>query len=276
MPYYRTNPKKDINELVTLEEHVKSSASETKVLMVLLLVAQLFIVITISTITDLQLFIGKDVYSVPFLGFSVDIVNFFIFAPIFLVFIHYNLLSTLVIHCKLLIEFKNYYSKFSGSIGVKKPYKYNASLFSDFINRIYNDDNKIESSLIHINCAILFCIAPLLTQLYILSRFSDYQSMVITTLHTLVTIFTCYLCLCYWQRVSNADFLKDECESNQNLLQKIINSSYYNINNERSDSDCASCDIENKSSIHEKEDKDKQNKYEKFNKYIDTIIDKKP
>ena len=210
-------------DLINQELEIKSSASEVKVLMIFLLIAELFIAITTSTVTDLQLLLTNNSYAIPFLGFSINVVNFFVLAPIILLLIHYNLLSTLLIHCKKLVRYeKNKSEHHSSHLNNSTDNKKNDDIFSDFINRIYNNTNESERKYIHINCAILFSIFPILTQLYILIKFISYQSISISFMHLLIIILSCNISIFYWQRISNKKYLINVYNSSKHLLIRLI------------------------------------------------------
>lgn len=214
-------------------DNIISSSKDIKIILLFLLVAEVFILVTALGISDLQLLISNDIYSVPFLGFSVNTFYFFIFAPLFIFIFNYNALSSLLHHGNLIRKAK-YKSK--------QSYRKNrinedfdiTFLNSNFINKLYDDGKSSEKSLIHVNLAFLLSIIPIFIQIFLLIRFLDYQSLSMSIYHYLMLIFTCYLSVIFWQRISIKSQIGNKYRSLRKLLTYLLVKVYFKMVNRAS------------------------------------------
>ncbi|QUJ68481.1 pentapeptide repeat-containing protein [Photobacterium sp. GJ3] len=163
-------------------------------------------------------------YAIPFLGFSVDVVSFFIFAPLFVFFLTYIVNSSLFEHCKLLLTYLNKINKPSYSILTKERTN-NINL--NFINRIYNNNSDLEEKIIVISISILLSIIPIFIQFYLLARFLDYQDMAISLYHLIMVFSTYLISAYYWLRTSNPEYIVGYEKMFSRLLFRLRNKIYY-------------------------------------------------
>ncbi|SDH48634.1 Uncharacterized protein YjbI, contains pentapeptide repeats [Vibrio xiamenensis] len=223
----RIDENSSYEELISI---VNSSANDIKFAILFMLIAEIFVLITVSSITDLQLLIRSDMYAVPFLGFSVDVVGFFIFSPIFLIIFNYHVSSSLVHHSKSLMYIYEL-AKIKGRKGTLSH-----EVKENFVNFVFSSsrDDKI---LVYANMSFLLSFFPIFIQFFLMIRFLDYQSVMISSYHFLCIILSCYISICYWQRLSCKEFLNERFDSHWVLIRylyfKLIKECGYKVNGKK-------------------------------------------
>ena len=170
------NTQKDSQERLN---HIFDTSSEkNRNALLSFLAVQLYLFATIGSTTDLQLLLSNSAFNLPLVNIGIPIVGFYIFAPILLLILHFNLLLNLSEHVDILHDWQGEQPsnrRFPYLINIIATYQLSGqSRFKLFITK---------------GVAILAMVVfPVAILLFFQLRFSDYQSAWITALHTVIML----------------------------------------------------------------------------------------
>lgn len=144
-----------------------------------------YIAITVAATTDKDLFFPDSGFSVPFLNLKLGTVNFFLAAPFVVLIVHYNFLYNLMQHSKKLLRWHSSNKKNADDPEIIDDARSDEDLdmYPFLFNFALNVKNPIHNRTLNIVNRITIFMLPLALLCFILFRFADYQSMLITFWH---------------------------------------------------------------------------------------------
>jgi len=160
-----------------LEQSLKSvelSSSKNNKLFVVFYLLTVYIFVSVLGTTDKMLLLPTDTFKMPLIGFDLNIIYFYVLAPLILLILHFNLLFHYHEHLKRLNAYKE---KFAIET-------VDSSMYNYVYISLKNGSKK--GSAMRILLWILIYLFPLLVFVSIFQRFADYHHNTITSLHLLI------------------------------------------------------------------------------------------
>jgi len=168
----RKNPKQYDEKY---KKEIDASSSTNRNLFISFYVFGLYVLISTIGTTDLMLLLPKNSFKMPLIDFELDLIKFYVLAPVLLLVLHFNVLFNHHMHLKKLHAYRNR----------TDPDTFASSLY-DFTFALKNRDFKGKALSRFLE--ILLYLLPLLLFFYIYVRFADYHDGGITLLHLAVVI----------------------------------------------------------------------------------------
>ena len=173
-----------------LNQIFDTSSEKNRNALLSFLAVQLYLFATIGSTTDLQLLLSNTAFNLPLVNIGIPIVGFYIFAPVLFLILHFNLLLNLSEHVDILHDWQG---EQSSKLPSKHRFPYLINIIAYYQAHAGHDGKGLRGGgfklFITKGVAILaiggFPVALLLFFQY---RFSDYQSVWITGLHTLIVL----------------------------------------------------------------------------------------
>ncbi len=162
-----------VKEKETLEEKLETSSSVNRNLGLFFAGFLIYIAITIGGTTDLMLLLPDSTVPLPLLQIELPLIGFYLVAPLLVLTMHLNLLINLLGHSRKLNRWID---------ATEKP---DDTTLHPFIFNYYrtappNDPSRLIAGLM---VEVVVYYLPMTALLFFLARFSDYQSMGMTSWH---------------------------------------------------------------------------------------------
>ena len=164
-------------ESTKAEQSLKSlelSSSKNNKLFVVFYLLTVYIFVSVLGTTDKMLLLPTDTFKMPLIGFDLNIIYFYVLAPLILLILHFNLLFHYHEHLKRLDAYKE---KFAIET-------VDSSMYNYVYISLKNGSKK--GSAMRVLLWMLIYLFPLLVLVSIFQRFADYHHEVITSLHLLI------------------------------------------------------------------------------------------
>lgn len=184
------------NETLKEQQSLKSlelSSSKNNKLFVVFYLLSVYIFISVLGTTDKMLLLPTDTFKMPLIGFDLNIIYFYVLAPLILLILHFNLLFHYHEHLKRLDAYKE---KFAIET-------VDSSMYNYVYISLKNGSKK--GSAMRVLLWMLIYLFPLLVFVSIFQRFADYHHEVITSLHLLI-IWIDIILICTYIYVNAAYF----------------------------------------------------------------------
>lgn len=191
-----------------LREAINSSSENCRNTLLALLGVMMYLLVTVGSTTDKDLLMPANQLELPIVGVEVGLIPFYILAPALLLLLHLNLLFYLLEHRRRL-------EQFSPSGGNGTHYSIHAFLFNAFVRKA---PGTVDYFVVSVLSTSAIVIAPFFLFILFEIRFSDYQSIAITTWHYVCVILDLLLMTLYWERIRNEKWLADEFDHPLKLL----------------------------------------------------------
>jgi Leucine-rich repeat (LRR) protein len=201
--------------------------------MVAFLVLELYLLITILSITDRDLFVPDSVLNLPFVSVDISLIGFFILAPMLLIAFHYNLLFNLLEHTRTLKEWLNHpKNNRTANFNLLHAFMLNTRAKYDAYEA--SGENKAQARslnyrLLNIIIVGIMSVLPLYLLVLIMWKFANYQSYAITIWHSLLIVGCVLLHIVYWLRIQYPALLANEQDSFVNLYANLKNCRIENV-----------------------------------------------
>jgi len=150
------------------------SSSKNNKLFIVFYLFTLYIFVSVLGTTDLMLLLPTDTFKMPLIGFDLNIIYFYVLAPLLLLSLHFNLLFHYHEHLKRLDTYK-------GDFEIETI---DSSMYNYVYIALKNGSKK--GSAMRVLLWLLIYLFPLLVFVSIYQRFADYHDEVITTLHLVI------------------------------------------------------------------------------------------
>ncbi len=179
-------------------QSVENSSGTNRNLSLFFVAFLFYIAISIASTTDLMLFMPDSFLELPIIGINLPLKGFYIVAPFLILIFHYYLLVNLEFHCIKLLQLS------------KETEDEDAITLHPFIINYLiaikpGTRRKILKFVIRISAFYL----PLLILFYILFRFADYQSYLISSMHLICILLDLYLIYSQTSSIMKVFTLKD-------------------------------------------------------------------
>jgi hypothetical protein len=191
-----------------LRDAINSSSENCRNTLLALLGVMMYLLVTVGSTTDKDLLMPANQLELPIVGVDVGLIPFYILAPALLLLLHLNLLFYLLEHRRRLEQFSP-----SGSNG--SHYSIHAFLFNAFVRKA---PGTVDYFVVSVLSTSAIVIAPFFLFILFEIRFSDYQSVTITTWHYVCVVLDLLLMALYWERIKNEKWLAEEFDHPLKLL----------------------------------------------------------
>ncbi len=185
-------------ELETVsEQSMKSlelSSDKNNKLLIIFYLTTLYIFISVLNTTDLMLLLPVDTFKMPLIDFELDLIYFYILAPLILILLHFNILFNYHEHLRKLDAYKSEFTV--------------ETIDSSMYNYVYVSlkHGLKKGKAIKVVLWLLVYLFPLLVLVAIYQRFADYHHQAITLLHLTIILIDVIL-ICFYLYV-NSSYLK--------------------------------------------------------------------
>ncbi len=169
-----------------------TSSSKNRNFLIAFLIIQVYLAVTVSSTTDLQLLVPNSLIPLPLVNFSVPLFGFYIIAPLLLLTFHLNLLFNLHQHSQKLFAWAETADDTAKS-RLLHPFLFNAL--------VRYKPGQFSYLLLRFILFALIYVFPLFVLISIQWRFSDYHGLPMTVLHFLLVQIDIGLLGIYWHRV---------------------------------------------------------------------------
>jgi len=171
-----------------LEQSIKSieqSSVKNNKLLIIFYLSTLYILVSVLNTSDLMLLLPTDTFKMPLIGFELNLIYFYVLAPIVLMLLHFNILFNYREHLEKLNAYK-------GTLTLE-------TIDSSMYNYVYASlkDGSSTGSIVRIVLWLLIYLFPLLVFVAIFQRFADFHHQIITVLHLVILIVDIFL-ICYY------------------------------------------------------------------------------
>lgn len=196
-----------------LKASVDSSSDKNRNFLIAFLGAMLYLAVTIGSTTDKDLLMPASLLELPIVGVKVGLIPFYVLAPALLLLFHLNLLYNLLAHRRRLHELETV----EHQIGTKpSPYGIHALLFNNY-GRM--SGTGVDDLVARILTSASVVVGPFLLFILFEIRFSDYQSLAITTWHLICVFLDLGIIWLFWERICNHELLHDTYSNMGKLLR---------------------------------------------------------
>jgi hypothetical protein len=197
----------------SLRKAVDKSSSSNKTFFVSYLSVLLYLVITVSNVTDEQFLLNKPV-KLPWLNIEIPLFGFFIFAPLIFLATHFNVIYNLMKHIELIHIFAN----FAGRKDMEKierfqlaPFLFNYLVLHKYEAVVLSWQQRIPAIVLELVAWLVLVIAPTILFSFVQVRFSSYQDIGFTLWHfmlfaldmILVSYFFWKVFITSWKELAN-------------------------------------------------------------------------
>jgi len=170
------------------EQSIKSievSSNKNNKLLIIFYLSTLYILVSVLNTTDLMLLLPTDTFKMPLIGFELNLIYFYILAPVILILLHFNILFNYHEHLERLHAYKGEFTL--------------DTIDSSMYNYVYVSlkDGSRTGSFIRVILWLLIYFFPLLIFIAIFQRFADYHHEMITVLHLVILLVDIFL-ICYY------------------------------------------------------------------------------
>jgi Leucine-rich repeat (LRR) protein len=214
-----------IVNLDNLKSALDDSSDKNRNFMVAFLVLELYLLITILSITDRDLFMPDSVLNLPFFAVNISLIGFVILAPVLLLAFHYNLLFNLLEHARTLREWldhpdndraANFNLLHAFMLNTRAKYdKYEA------IGKNKEQTRTVNYYLLNIIIIGIMSVLPLYLLVLIMWKIADYQNYYITIWHSFLIAGSVLLHILYWSRIQYPKLLNNDMNSYDNLFSNL-------------------------------------------------------
>ncbi len=173
---------------------IEVSSAKNNSLLLFFNIFSLYIFISVLNTTDLMLLLPTHTFKMPFIGFDLNLIFFYVLAPLLLLLLHFNILFNYYVHLKKLNAYKDQIELENIDPSV---YSYAYVL----VNRGF-----AKGTVISVILWLLIYLFPLLVLISIYQRFADYHHTFITALHLAIVFLDIILICC--SIVYNRAYLK--------------------------------------------------------------------
>ncbi|MEA3468317.1 MAG: pentapeptide repeat-containing protein [Thermodesulfobacteriota bacterium] len=173
---------------------IEVSSAKNNSLLLFFYIFSLYIFISVLNTTDLMLLLPTHTFKMPFIGFDLNLIFFYVLAPLLLLLLHFNILFNYYVHLKKLNAYKDQIKLENIDPSV---YSYAYVL----VNRGFT-----KGTVISVILWLLIYLLPLLVLVSIYQRFADYHHTFIAVLHLAIVFLDIILICC--SIVSNRAYLK--------------------------------------------------------------------
>ncbi len=180
-------------ELLTVSEQsmksLESSSDKNNKLLIFFYLLALYIFTSVLSTTDLMLLLPTDTFKMPLIGFDLNLVYFYVLAPILLLLLHFNILFNYHEHLQKLHAYK-------GEFVLE-------TMDSSMYNYVYilMKHGSIKGIFLRILLRLFIYIFPLLVFISIYHRFAAYHHDWITLMHLIILGLD--VILIYWSIYNN-------------------------------------------------------------------------
>lgn len=174
----------------SLRKAVDKSSSSNKTFFVSYLSVLLYLIITVSNVTDEQFLLNKPV-NLPWLNISIPLFGFFIFAPLIFLATHFNVIYNLIKHIELIHKFASFAGRRDMEVLERyqlSPFLFNYLVLHEFESEELSWKTRIPALLLSGVAYLILAFAPIGLLSFVQVRFSSYQDMGITSWHLVVLI----------------------------------------------------------------------------------------
>jgi len=179
------------------EQNMKSlevSSSKNNSLLIFFYIFTMYIFISVLNTTDLMLLLPTHTFKMPFIGFDLNLIFFYVLAPLLLILLHFNILFNYYVHLKKLHTYKD-----QVILETIDPSIYSYAY-------VLTNDGFIKGILINLFLWLLIYLFPLYVLISTYLRFADYHHHFITILHLsfiLIDIALIYFSILYNKKYLN-------------------------------------------------------------------------
>ncbi|RLA76626.1 MAG: hypothetical protein DRG78_18685 [Epsilonproteobacteria bacterium] len=176
------------------EQSIKSlelSSNKNNKLLVIFYLSTLYIFVSVLNTTDLMLLLPVDTFKMPLIGFELDLIYFYVLAPLILILLHFNILFNYHEHLRKLDAYK-------GEFTIE-------TIDSSMYNYVYISlkHGLRKGKVIKVVLWLLVYLFPLLVFVAIYQRFADYHHQGITLLHLIIILIDIIL-ICFYLYVNSS------------------------------------------------------------------------
>ena len=205
-------------EFTQLKAALDDSSDKNRNFLIAFILFELYLLAVILGISDLELFLAKQQYILPFFKVSVPFVSYFIFAPLLLVAFYFSVLFNLKEHSRLLNIWKANTLSTSTSEIVTRAFIFNLA------SRDSNDKWVVNTVL-----ALVLVIIPVLVVSLIFYEFSKYQDWLVSLLHIFLLLFVMFLQFNFWLKIKEPELQLSHYERVTTRLSWFKNKSCRNL-----------------------------------------------
>jgi len=164
---------------------LEQSSVKNNQLLIIFYLSTLYILVSVLNTTDLMLLLPTDTFKMPLIGFELNLVYFYVLAPIILILLHFNILFNYHEHLEKLHHHKGKFTL--------------ETIDSSMYNYVYValKDGSKTGSIVRMILWLLIYFFPLLVFVIIFQRFADYHHQMITALHLFILLVDVFL-ICYY------------------------------------------------------------------------------
>ncbi len=163
-----------------ISERIDASSTKNNNLLIFFYIFGLYIFISALSTTDLMLLLPTHTFKMPFISFDLDLIYFYVLAPILLFVLHFNILLNYMVHLKKLYAYK-------GQVDLESI---DPSLYSYAFALL---EGGYKGTIINWFLWLLVYFLPMLVFVVIYQRFAAYHHQWITLLHLIIILFDVFL-----------------------------------------------------------------------------------
>ena len=213
--------KNQVVDLDNLKTALDDSSDKNRNFMIAFLLLEFYLLSTVLGTTDRDLFLPDTLFSVPFTGVNITLIEFYILAPVLIVSFHYNLLFNLQEHTRTLLQWLNHpennrYLNFN----LLHAFMLNTRAKYDTEN---NQGRPLNYYLLSFVIISVMSIFPLSLLVWILWKFASYQSYGMTFWHLFWVAVDLFLHIFYWLAIQEPTLLnKSFRQKCKHLIQRKL------------------------------------------------------
>lgn len=183
------------NDLEDIRKTINVSSSKNNNFLIFFTIFMLYILISVLGTTDLMLLLPEHMFKMPLINFDLNLIAFYILAPIMLVMLHFNILFN---YNRYLKKIDIQHKKINMDTLDPSIYGYAYSMIS----------RGFDGFLINLFLWIWIYIIPLTVLIFIYLRFADYHDNTITIFHLVMVLLD--ICLIFLSFFYNNIHLKHQ------------------------------------------------------------------
>ena len=182
-------------ELPTVSEQsiksLESSSDKNNKLLLIFYLSTLYIFVSVLSTTDLMLLLPVDTFKMPLIGFELNLIYFYVLAPLILILLHFNILFNYHEHLRKLDVYKGEFTL--------------ETIDSSMYNYVYVSlkHGLRKGRVVKVILWLLIYLFPLLVFVAIYERFADYHHLWISLLHLIIMMLDIFLIYYYINENSN-------------------------------------------------------------------------
>ena len=188
------------------------SSAKNNRLLVFFYLSALYIFISVLTTTDLMLLLPTDTFKMPLIGFDLNLIYFYILAPVLLFLLHFN----------ILFNYHEHLQKLHNHIGRFDVDTMDSSMYNYVYIAIHN--GSIKGMFIRILLRLFIYIFPLIVFVSIYHSFAAYHHEWITLGHLFIVVLDAGVIL--WSIYENETFYK---QAHGKTVRKISSILFFSL-----------------------------------------------